>query len=198
MLHGCTVFFHRWNLLSAPSLPGSNAIYLFHARSSQSASACNLRRRAAPHRLHTHVLTAIFEACQGTALQMATLWSGGGVAQELDRYQDSHVQFWEAMAMVSEHELAESQRQEDIDRARLRGEEPSGAARHLDTGWHASIDADMSSMFAGPSRHRSSCFRSCFRIAFAGFFPGLEAFLVADLERERERCCYPHLATAMS
>ena len=102
---------------------------------------------------------------------MATPWSCGGGAQELDRYENSHVQFWEAMAMVSEHELAESQRQEDIDRARLRGEEPSGGARHQDTGWHASIDADMSSMFAGPSRRRSSCCRSCFWLP-SGIFNG--------------------------
>lgn len=51
--------------------------------------------------------------------------------------------------MVSEHELAEAERQEDLDRARLRGEHTAAAARRRDAGWHASIDADMSSMFAG-------------------------------------------------
>eukprot|EP00208_Stichococcus_sp_RCC1054_P002856 CAMPEP_0206140744 /NCGR_PEP_ID=MMETSP1473-20131121/10524_1 /ASSEMBLY_ACC=CAM_ASM_001109 /TAXON_ID=1461547 /ORGANISM="Stichococcus sp, Strain RCC1054" /LENGTH=711 /DNA_ID=CAMNT_0053535011 /DNA_START=336 /DNA_END=2471 /DNA_ORIENTATION=+ len=69
--------------------------------------------------------------------------------QELDRYEDDHIQYWEAMAMVSEHELAEAERQEDLDRARLRGEHTAAAARRRDAGWHASIDADMSSMFAG-------------------------------------------------
>jgi hypothetical protein len=59
------------------------------------------------------------------------------------------VQFWNAMAAVSEHELAEAQRQEDIDRARLRGEDLSSFATRRGTGWHSAIEADVSAMFAG-------------------------------------------------
>lgn len=40
-------------------------------------------------------------------------------AQELDKYDQQHVHFWNAMATVATHELDEAQRQEDIDRARV-------------------------------------------------------------------------------
>jgi hypothetical protein len=38
--------------------------------------------------------------------------------QELDKYEQQHIDFWDAMAAVAGHELEEAQRQEDIDRAR--------------------------------------------------------------------------------
>jgi hypothetical protein len=41
-------------------------------------------------------------------------------AQELDKYEQQHIDFWDAMATVAGHELEEAQRQEDIDRARAR------------------------------------------------------------------------------
>ncbi len=62
------------------------------------------------------------------------------------------MEFWEAMATVSEHELAEAQRQEEIDRARVRGEAPPPHLQRREAGWHASIDADVSSMLAGEHR----------------------------------------------
>lgn len=71
------------------------------------------------------------------------------MSQELDRYEDAHIQFWDAMAVVSGHELAEAQRQEDVDRARLRGDDVSSSAVQRGTGWHSSIEADVSAMFAG-------------------------------------------------
>lgn len=71
------------------------------------------------------------------------------ILQELDRYEAQHVEFWEAMATVAEHELAEAQRQEEIDRARVRGEAPPPHLQRREAGWHASIDADVSSMLAG-------------------------------------------------
>ena len=42
----------------------------------------------------------------------------GDVLQELDKYEQQHIDFWDAMATVAGHELDEAQRQEDIDRAR--------------------------------------------------------------------------------
>ena len=41
------------------------------------------------------------------------------VLQELDKYEQQHIDFWDAMATVAGHELDEAQRQEDIDRARV-------------------------------------------------------------------------------
>lgn len=41
--------------------------------------------------------------------------------QELDKYEQQHIDFWDAMAAVTGHELDEAQRQEDIDRARASG-----------------------------------------------------------------------------
>lgn len=72
--------------------------------------------------------------------------------QELDKYDQQHVHFWNAMATVATHELDEAQRQEDIDRARVRGEAPPQHLQRRDTGWHASVDADVSSMLAGKTR----------------------------------------------
>lgn len=70
-------------------------------------------------------------------------------AQDLDVHETEHVEFWGAMRIVADHELGEARRQEEIDRARVRGE---ALAPHLvsrEAGWHASIDADVSVMLAG-------------------------------------------------
>ncbi len=70
-------------------------------------------------------------------------------SQDLDRHEPQHVDFWQAMALVAEHELQEAERQEEIDRARVRGEEPPPHLTRREAGWHASIDADVSAMLAG-------------------------------------------------
>ena len=71
------------------------------------------------------------------------------VAQDLDVHEPEHVEFWGAMRTVAEHELGEARRQEDIDRARVRGEAPAPHLLSREAGWHASIDADVSIMLAG-------------------------------------------------
>ena len=50
--------------------------------------------------------------------QRLTAYSLCDVLQELDKYEQQHIDFWDAMATVAGHELDEAQRQEDIDRAR--------------------------------------------------------------------------------
>ena len=69
--------------------------------------------------------------------------------QDLDVHVPEHVEFWAAMRTVAEHELGEARRQEEIDRARVRGEAPAPHLMSREAGWHASIDADVSVMLAG-------------------------------------------------
>lgn len=38
--------------------------------------------------------------------------------QELDNRDQQHVEFWSALSVVADHELAEAQRTEEIDRAK--------------------------------------------------------------------------------
>jgi len=79
--------------------------------------------------------------------------------QELDRYEAQHVEFWDAMATLAEHELAEARRQEEIDRARVRGDAPPPHLQRREAGWHTSINDDVSSMLAGA--HGWPCQEQC-------------------------------------
>ena len=69
--------------------------------------------------------------------------------QDLDVHEPQHVDFWAAMRTVADHELGEARRQEQIDRARVRGEAPAPHLVQREAGWHASIDADVTVMLAG-------------------------------------------------
>lgn len=62
-------------------------------------------------------------------------------------YEEEHVRFWKAMVVVAEHELAEATRQEEIDRARVRGEAPPAHVR--EAGLHGSVDAEVQALIAG-------------------------------------------------
>lgn len=64
-------------------------------------------------------------------------------------HEPQHVDFWAAMRTVADHELGEARRQEQIDRARVRGEAPAPHLVQREAGWHASIDADVTVMLAG-------------------------------------------------
>lgn len=72
--------------------------------------------------------------------------------RELDARDASHNAFWAALGVVAEHELAEATKQEDIDRARMRGLPPPAKYTIREAGWHESLDADVAVMLAG-KRH---------------------------------------------
>lgn len=79
-------------------------------------------------------------------------------AQELDSRNAEHAEYWAALATVAEAELAAAQRQDDADRARLRGEAPP-ADDHAggEAGLHGAVDADIHLMLAGAFPPRAPC-----------------------------------------
>lgn len=69
--------------------------------------------------------------------------------QALDSKDPQHREFWDAMALVAEVELKEAQRQDEADRARLRGE-PEPEDRHAsELGLHSAVDRDINLLLSG-------------------------------------------------
>eukprot|EP00887_Chlorella_sp_A99_P001190 scaffold14.g1190.t1 len=81
--------------------------------------------------------------------ELREVQEGMAIYLELDRGDRTHKDFWEALAAVTEHELAEAVKQEEIDRARLRGQPPPAQYTVREAGWHDTIDADVQTMLAG-------------------------------------------------
>lgn len=71
--------------------------------------------------------------------------------QELDRAPELHADFWDAMMVIAEAEIAEAKRRDALELARVRGEEPPPEYAADDMGLHASVDADVKSMLTGKS-----------------------------------------------
>ncbi|EFJ19424.1 hypothetical protein SELMODRAFT_177683 [Selaginella moellendorffii] len=65
---------------------------------------------------------------------------------ELDRTTQTHIDFWEAMMVVCDWELAESLKKDGVDKARVRGEEPGQELMADDFGLHKSVDPDVKTL----------------------------------------------------
>lgn len=68
---------------------------------------------------------------------------------DLDRATQTHVDFWEALLVVCDWELAEGRKKDALDRARVRGEEPPAELLVEQRGLHSSIEADVKSLLQG-------------------------------------------------
>ncbi|KAK6942710.1 Cactin, C-terminal [Dillenia turbinata] len=68
---------------------------------------------------------------------------------DLDRATPTHIEFWEALLVVSDWELAEARRKDALDRARVRGEEPPAELLAEERGLHSSIEADVRNVLQG-------------------------------------------------
>ncbi|KAG2682843.1 hypothetical protein I3843_10G002700 [Carya illinoinensis] len=68
---------------------------------------------------------------------------------DLDRATPTHVGYWEALLVVCDWELAEAQKKDALDRARVRGEEPPVELLAEERGLHSSIEADVKSLLEG-------------------------------------------------
>lgn len=79
-----------------------------------------------------------------TVLSTVTL-----LVQELDTQQPQHVEFWEALRLIADLELAEAIKQDKLDWARLRGENIPAEYRTQRTGVHEAVDKDIQHMLAG-------------------------------------------------
>lgn len=84
--------------------------------------------------------------------QLKELKSDVETYAELDSQDASHLSFWRALAAVTEHELAAAVKQDDIDRARVRGLPIPAKYLIREAGWHESLDADVAVMLAGKTQ----------------------------------------------
>ncbi|KAK6943920.1 Cactin, C-terminal [Dillenia turbinata] len=68
---------------------------------------------------------------------------------DLDRATPTHIEFWEALLVVCDWELAEARRKDALDRARVRGEQPPAELLAEERGLHSSIEADVRNVLQG-------------------------------------------------
>uniref|UniRef100_A0A3Q7IML6 Splicing factor Cactin n=1 Tax=Solanum lycopersicum TaxID=4081 RepID=A0A3Q7IML6_SOLLC len=68
---------------------------------------------------------------------------------DLDRETPLHIQYWEALLVVCDWELAEARRREAMDKARVRGEELPHELLAEERGLHSSIETDVKSLLQG-------------------------------------------------
>ncbi|KAL2566224.1 hypothetical protein AAZV13_19G152400 [Glycine max] len=68
---------------------------------------------------------------------------------DLDRATPTHVEYWEALLLVCDWELAEAQRKDALDRARVRGEEPPAELLAEERGLHSSVEPDVKKLLQG-------------------------------------------------
>lgn len=70
---------------------------------------------------------------------------------DLDRGTPTHIQYWEALLVVCDWELAEARKKDTLDRARVRGEQPPADVVAEERGLHSSIEADVKKLLDGKS-----------------------------------------------
>ncbi|KAI9122246.1 hypothetical protein K1719_006935 [Acacia pycnantha] len=68
---------------------------------------------------------------------------------DLDRETPTHVEYWEALLVVCDWELAEARKKDALDRARVRGEAPPAELLAEGRGLHASVEADVKNLLQG-------------------------------------------------
>lgn len=68
---------------------------------------------------------------------------------DLDRATPTHIQFWEALLVVCNWELAEARKKDVLDRARVRGEQLPPELLAEERGMHSSIEADIKELLHG-------------------------------------------------
>ncbi|XP_010543454.1 PREDICTED: cactin [Tarenaya hassleriana] len=68
---------------------------------------------------------------------------------DLDRATPVHVQYWEALMVVCDWELAEARKRDALDRARVRGEEPPAELLAQERGLHSGVEADVKRLLDG-------------------------------------------------
>ncbi|OMO84052.1 hypothetical protein COLO4_22264 [Corchorus olitorius] len=72
---------------------------------------------------------------------------------DMDRATPTHIEYWEALLVVCDWELAEARKKDALDRARVRGEQPPAELLAEERGLHSSIEADVKNLLDGKSYH---------------------------------------------
>ncbi|XP_038702255.1 cactin-like isoform X2 [Tripterygium wilfordii] len=70
---------------------------------------------------------------------------------DLGRETPTHIEYWEALMVVCDWELAEARKKDALDRARVRGEAPPAELLAEERGLHSSIEADVRNLLQGKS-----------------------------------------------
>ncbi|XP_030476686.1 splicing factor Cactin [Syzygium oleosum] len=78
-----------------------------------------------------------------TAKEMEELRGDIKMHLDLDTETPTHVEYWKALLVVCDWELAEARKKDALDRARVRGEEPPAELLAEERGMHSSIEADV-------------------------------------------------------
>ncbi|RZC77240.1 hypothetical protein C5167_001418 [Papaver somniferum] len=68
---------------------------------------------------------------------------------DLDRATPTHIEYWEALLVVCDWELAEARKRDALDRARVRGEQPPAELLAEERGLHSSIEEDVKKLLHG-------------------------------------------------
>ncbi|XP_010243025.1 PREDICTED: cactin [Nelumbo nucifera] len=79
---------------------------------------------------------------------------------DLDRATPTHIEFWEALMVVCDWELAEARKRDALDRARVRGEEPPAELLAEERGLHSSIETDVQSLLQGKTSKELEALKS--------------------------------------
>ncbi|KAK2364253.1 cactin [Trifolium repens] len=87
-----------------------------------------------------------------TVKEMSELRDDIKMHLDLDRATPTHVEYWEALLVVCDWELAESRKKDAIDRARVRGEEPPAELLAEQRGLHSSVEPDVKNLLHGKTR----------------------------------------------
>jgi hypothetical protein len=69
--------------------------------------------------------------------------------QELDSKDEEHAAWWDSLVIVCDQELSMASRQQDADRARLRGYDQPEVRRLREVGVHSAVDAQISELLSG-------------------------------------------------
>ncbi|KAK9124022.1 hypothetical protein Sjap_013624 [Stephania japonica] len=70
---------------------------------------------------------------------------------DMDRATPTHIEYWEALLVVCDWELAEARKRDTLDRARVRGEQPPSELLAEERGLHSSIETEVKNLLQGKS-----------------------------------------------
>ncbi|XP_044498548.1 cactin [Mangifera indica] len=79
---------------------------------------------------------------------------------DLDRATPMHIEYWEALMVVCDWELAEARKKDALDRARVRGEEPPAELLAEERGLHSSIEPDVRNLLQGKTHSELEALQS--------------------------------------
>ncbi|OIW11319.1 hypothetical protein TanjilG_20468 [Lupinus angustifolius] len=79
---------------------------------------------------------------------------------DLDRATPTHVEYWEALLVVGDWELAEARKKDALDRARVRGEEPPSELLAEERGLHSSVESDVKDLLQGKTHAELEALRT--------------------------------------